>query len=208
MKTFTLTILAAAATATPVLGQNVCEAFRGAPPVGSWVEYRFSGQGQSGRTRMAVVGSETRGGRDFSWYEMSFQAMGQTTVAKILAEGGFYHAMSESKIEEMVIQMGSQPAMTISGPMLEQVKAQMNVGDDPAAQFSQGCEDAERVGVESVTVPAGTFRAVRYRLHTGANPGDAWLVEDMPFGLVKWEGSRGESATLVDHGSDAVSRIR
>lgn len=195
----------AAAVASPIAAQNACEAFLEAPAVGSWVEYDFQSSGQSGRSRIAVVGTETRGGRELTWYEMSFDAGGQSGIMKMLAEGGFYQAMSDKKIEEMVIKAGGQPAMKFSGAMMERIRGQMS--SDPASEFSKGCEDAERVGVESVTVPAGTFDAVHFRVVSGGSPGDAWIVEGMPFGMIKWTGSGGESVELVDRGDDAVTQI-
>jgi hypothetical protein len=195
----------AVAMATPVAAQNACEAFRKAPPVGSWVEYEFQGNGQSGRSKIAVVGTETRGGSELTWYEISFNAAGQSGVMKMLAEGGFYQAMADKKIVEMVIKAQGQPAMKFSGATIERMQSQMN--SDPAAEFSKGCEDAERVGVESITVPAGTFRAVHFRVASGGNPGDAWIVEGLPFGMIRWTGSEGEAAELVDRGDDAVTQI-
>jgi len=193
--------------ATPAVAQNACQAFLEAPAVGSWVEYDFQGQGQTGRSRMAVVGTEIRDGRELTWYEMSFDAGGNSGVIKMLGEGGLFHAMSEKKIEEMVVKAAGQPAMKFSGPMMERIRSQMNVGSDPASEFGKGCEDAERVGVESVTVPAGTFDAVHFRLTSGRNPGDAWIVEGMPFAMIKWTGSGGEAVELIDRGDDAVSQI-
>ena len=190
---------------TPAVAQNACEAFINAPAVGSWVEYDFQAQGQAGRSRIAVVGTETRGGRELTWYEMSFNAGGNSGVVKMLAEGGFYKAMSEKKIEEIVVKAAGQPAMKFSGSMIENFRSQMT--SDPAAEFGKGCEDADRVGVESVTVPAGTFSAVHYRLTSGQKPGDAWIVEGMPFGMIKWTGSGGELVEMVDRGDDAVSEI-
>ena len=199
--------LIALASPAPVAAQNVCKAVLVAPPMGSWVEYDFRGQGQSGRSRMAVVGQEARNGRTLTWYEMRFNAAGSAMTIQLLADGGFYSAMAEKKIEEIVIKAGGQPAMKFSGPMMERVRSQMNVGSDPASQFGQGCENAVRVGAESITVPAGTFEAVHYRLATGTNPGDAWIVEGMPFGMVKWTGDQGESVILVGRGSGATSSI-
>lgn len=190
---------------TAAVAQNACEQFLTAPPVGSWVEYEFAGQGQAGRSRMAVVGSEQRDGRDLTWYEMSFSSGGQQMIAKMLAEGGFYHAMAEKKVEEMIVKLGDQPAMKFSGAMMQQIQGRM--GTDPASQFGNGCENAERVGPESITVLAGTFDAIHYRLTTGPNPGDAWIVEGLPFGMVKWTGSMGESAEMVARGDDAEAEL-
>ena len=195
----------AAAVASPIAAQNACEVFLEAPAVGSWVEYDFQAQGQAGRSRIAVVGTETRDGRELSWYEMSFDAGGNSGIMKMLAEGGFYHAMAEKKIVEMVVKVAGQPAMKFSGAMVERMLGQMS--SDPASEFGKACEDAERVGSESVTVPAGTFDAVHYRLTSGESQGDAWIVEGMPFGMIKWTGSGGEAVELVDRGDDAVSQL-
>ena len=201
MSTVTMTLAVAAQTAA----QNVCEQFAVAPPVGSWVEYEFTGQGQAGLSRFAVVGTENRNGREFTWYEMNMNMGGQRMIAKMLVEGGFYQAMAEKTIEEMIVKAGDQPAMKFSGTMLERMLGQM--GDNPASQFAEGCENAERVGEESITVPAGTFRAVHYRLTTGLSPGDVWIVEGIPFGMVKWTGSKGDSAELVGKGDDAQMEL-
>ena len=173
--------------------------------MGAWVEYDFQGQGQAGRSRIAVVGTETRNGEELTWYEMSFDAGGQSGVVKMLGEGGFYRAMAEKNIVEMVVKAAGQPAMKFSGAMIERMQSQMN--SDPAAEFGKGCESAERVGVESITVPAGTFDAVHYRLTSGQKPGDAWIVEGLPFGMIKWTGSGDEGVELVDRGDDAVTQI-
>lgn len=196
-----------ATLATQAVAQNACEAFRQAPAIGSWVEFDFQGQGQAGRSRLAAVGTEMRGERSLTWYEMSFATGGQDGVVKMLADGGFYHAMAEKKIEEIVVKVAGQPAMKFSGAMVEQIQNRMNIDADPAAEFGRGCEQAERVGAESVTVPAGTFDAVHYRLTSGQTVGDAWIVEDMPFGMIKWAGSGGETAVLVSRGDDAVTQI-
>ncbi len=113
--------------------------------------------------------------------------------------------MGQKKIVEMVFKVAGQPAMKFSGAMIVRMQGQM--GSDPAAEFGKACEDAERVGVESVTVPAGTFDAVHFRLTSGQKPGDAWLVEGMPFGMIKWTGSDGDAVELVGRGDDAVTQI-
>ena len=100
-----------------------------------------------------------------------------------------------------------QPAMKFSGAMVERMQEQMDMGSDPASQFGQGCANAERVGAETVTVPGGTFEAVRYRLDTGSNPGDAWVVPDLPFGMIRWTGDLGETVVLTGRGDDATSAI-
>jgi hypothetical protein len=60
------------------------------------------------------------------------------------------------------------------------------------------------VGEESVTVPAGTFKAARF--HNDKHDSDTWMVRDQPFYLVKSVGKDHEIA-LVKSGEGATSSI-
>ena len=54
-------------------------------------------------------------------------------------------------------------------------------------------ENAELVGTESVTVPAGTFSCQHYHMKDGS--GDGWISDKVtPWGLVK---SQGKDSTIV-----------
>src|SRR2546426_10917 len=59
------------------------------------------------------------------------------------------------------------------------------------------------VGWESVTVPAGTFRALHV---TTGDGGELWASRDVPFGVVKTHGKQGDLA-LTGRGADAKSSI-
>jgi len=59
------------------------------------------------------------------------------------------------------------------------------------------------VGWESVTVPAGTFRALHVKTDDG---GEVWASRDVPFGLVRTHGKQGDLA-LTGRGADAKSSI-
>jgi hypothetical protein len=59
-------------------------------------------------------------------------------------------------------------------------------------------------GEESVTVPAGTFQALRY--HDAKHEADTWVVPDRPFLMVKAKGKDFE-LSLVSSGDDAESSI-
>jgi len=54
------------------------------------------------------------------------------------------------------------------------------------------------VGWESVTVPAGTFRALHV---TTGDGGEVWASRDVPFGLVKTHGKQGDLA-LTGRGAE------
>ena len=65
------------------------------------------------------------------------------------------------------------------------------------------CSGAHVVGWESVTVPAGTFRALHV---TTDDEGEVWASRDVPFGLVKLRGKQGD-LVLSARGTDAKSSI-
>ncbi len=190
--------------AVPAAAQDVCRQFTRVPPMGSWAEYRIQGQGQHGQFKLAVVGSESREGKGYTWYEMSMEMGATPILVKILADGGLYAAMSDQKVAEVVVKFPGQPAMLMPGSMMEQMQSQIQ---DPSSQFGAGCESAVRVGAESLTTPAGTFSTVHFRIAEGPNPGEAWVSEDLPFGMVKWTGNRGETMELIGSGDGAVSQL-
>src|SRR5438552_2904771 len=77
-----------------------------------------------------------------------------------------------------------------------------------AAQSPTDLADARRSGAhvggwESVTVPAGTFRALHVTTDDG---GEVWASREVPFGLVKTHGKQGDLA-LTGRGTDAKSSI-
>jgi len=66
-------------------------------------------------------------------------------------------------------------------------------------------EQAERIGTESVTTPAGTFTCEHCRMKDGS--ADVWVGEKIaPYGLVKMTG-RDASMTLVRVISNAKTHI-
>lgn len=179
------------------------------PPVGAWSEFRAVGGGRIPFTsmRMAIVGQETRGGTAYLWMEFSARgiSMGQggggDTVAMInrMLVRGFGPGMSDPVA--VVMKFGSAPAMEmpVGGPSQ----------GAPGSTSLKDCTSSKVVGWESVTVPAGTFRALHVQDADGG--GDTWVVPDLPFGIVKaLTGSQpGDSGQMVlaAHGMGARSQI-
>ena len=180
------------------------------PPVGAWSQYSMVGGRAGGATmRMAVVGAETRADTAFLWLELAVRGMplglpdsSSDTVAIInkLLVTGFGPAMGEP--HEHIMKFGSAPAMTM--PV-----GQAHGADAPGSTTMQDCTDGRVLGWESVTVPAGTFRAVHVQNAEGK--ADAWVVPDLPFGLVKavTGGAEEDSGQMVltGHGMGARSQI-
>lgn len=64
-------------------------------------------------------------------------------------------------------------------------------------------------GVESVTVPAGTFRAHHFKVEHGGDGLDWWISDTVPGGLVKMSGrtSSGGTMQLQAYGTNATSEL-
>jgi uncharacterized protein YqjF (DUF2071 family) len=80
------------------------------------------------------------------------------------------------------------------------------MGPQQRPQKSDVREEAERVGMESVTTPAGTFNCEHWRSKDKAS--DYWFTEKVsPWGLVKLT-SKDETMTLLRVISGAKTKIR
>jgi hypothetical protein len=183
------------------------------PPAGAWSRFRLEGGRENGATvRMAVVGSESHGDTTYLWIEMAARGFrmggprgeggGGDTVTMInkMLVPGIGPGMASPRA--VVIKFGGVPAMEM--PM----HAPAGRGT-PGQDALKDCANAKVVGWESVTVPAGTFRALHVQNSNGR--GDSWVVPDLPFALVKL--STGHDAqdssrmVLLAHGMGARSEI-
>jgi hypothetical protein len=94
-----------------------------------------------------------------------------------------------------VMKIGDQPAMK-TGP--EHAKAAGR------ADWREACKESKFVGEESVSVPAGTFRARHY---TGPE-GDTWASMEAPvWHLVKMSTKGGNTMVLSSTGMGAKNEI-
>ncbi len=180
------------------------------PPVGAWSQYAMVGGRAGGTTmRMSVVGTETRGDTSFLWLELTVNGApmglaggsGDTiSIINKMLVTGFGPEMSQPR--EHIMKFGGAPAMTMpvgQGPG----------ADAPGSTTMRSCTDGKVLGWESVTVPAGTFRAVHVQDADGK--ADSWIVPGLPFGLVRAAtgGQEGDSGQMVltGHGAGAKSQI-
>lgn len=139
------------------------------PVVGSWAEYQMKAQGEAPmKMKIAVVGKE---GSSY-WYETVMQ-VGQRMVTKMLVSG---NPSDQQNLRKMIVKSGSEQAMEM--PV-------MGMGRQPAKAQKPAGKAIDK-GVETVTVPAGTFSARHMQYQEGANVVDAWVSEKVPpYGLVK-----------------------
>jgi len=197
------------ALATPVLAAQtatdlaaVCKTV-GDAKLGQWASFDATNGGgsEAGKLRLAVVASERAGDTTLYWFEVSFLGKdpGHSGVVQILNPT---LAAGVAAPHGLIVKMGDQPAMKIPGPMASLMGKQ--AGQNTSAfDWAARCSGAHVVGWESVTVPAGTFRALHVATDDGA---EVWGSRDVPFGLVKTHGRQGDMA-LTGHGSDAKSSI-
>jgi len=155
------------------------------PVVGTGAQYQVARKGQNMLWAVAVVGKETVEGNDGYWLEMRTEGGeggGMIMKSLTVAHDG------QTEVKRMIMQASGQPPMEFPVGMM----GMMRQGQQQAAK-----EEAlgEKVGTETVTVPAGTFTCDHYRSKYGDEPADIWISAKVPpHGLVKMTSA---SSTMV-----------
>ena len=180
---------------TPPIQAQDCAVGIRPPAAGSWSEYST----EEGSMRLALLGTETRAGKNLVRVEMSMVTKDGPMIMQVLVPGYPYEM---SSIEDFIVKAAGRPAMRMNAQMLQMMASRM-----PKDQVAEFCNNARmtRVGEESITVPAGTFRTIHYRDTASGN--DVWVSESIPFGLVKTRQARGGEIVLTSQGTDARSQI-
>lgn len=170
------------------------------PVVGAGTVYEMT-SARAPRSSMtyAIVGKEAHEGEEAWWIELRFDSgeAGETVMKQlaIIPEAGFPVA------KRMIIQSGDAPPMEMPPEMVATIGRQ-------ARSQAEGKGLGEKVGTETVTVPAGSFRCEHYRQSTAEGKADIWVSRDVrPNGMVKMESPAG-NMTLVKVLSNETSRIK
>ncbi len=168
--------------------------------VGSWATYEVDAEGQQGTMRFALLPEGAAGGEG-QWFELSMNVNNQDMVLQLLVASWPF---APDDVQGVVIKQGGQPAMRLPDTMLGMMRGQMDL---PISGMSESCAASSFLGMETVTVPAGTFEAYHIRpADQDMGEGDVWVSPDAPFGLLKGEGDDG-SMTLIESGTGATSMI-
>lgn len=172
-------------------GAEDCGDFTKLPPPGHWGEWRAGADG----FKLTLLGQEARQGRTFVRLEVKTVDKGQILISQSLTT-----IDAPMIVLEMILKQGTQPAMKLPPEMM---KVLGTAAQSNPARVNCGAQTT-LVGQETVTVPAGTFAAARYK-----DPmlGDVWLSKQVPFGLVKVRSDKGEELVLVGYGAGATSEI-
>ncbi len=199
----TLTILAVISSAGAGQAQDLskmCETARNVQ-VGQWAEYQMTGsnEGESARMRIAIIGTKDIAGKKAYWIEIKMKADEGNVITQVLTGG---YPFETAQIHEMIVKAGDQPAMKMPSQAVAMMRNR--IAGTPSLGAADKCDQAKVVGFESVTVPAGTFRAVH--LKPADVKADVWALAEIPFGLIKSKSPEGE-VVLVKQGKGAKSSI-
>ncbi len=170
------------------------------PEVGQWAQYQGMLNGDPHLIRYAVVGSEEREGKRMKWLELRLENQNKkdkTIVYQVLTPGS---PAELDQAEAVVLKPGDKPAMKMNTMMLKMLRGQLN----KHSILAMICDGVAPAGEESVTVPAGTFKSLKY--HSTKYNSDTWVVPSRPFFLVKSVGKDFEMS-LTSSGDGAKSSI-
>jgi hypothetical protein len=169
-----------------------------APKVGSGAMYQMDAK-RSGKMKMeiAIVGEEKFEGKPGHWLEMFMPTDEGEMVYKVLLvrEGGTLEA------RRIIMQHPQMGAIEFNPNAMPP-----GMGARQKPQKADFTQDAELVGTESVTVPAGTFTCQHYKMKD--NSGEVWFSPEVsPYGLVKMT-STDSTMVLLKQITDAKTRVR
>lgn len=165
------------------------------PEVGSGAAYEVQTKdSQKTAFELTVLGKESVAGGDGIWTEITMnnaQMGGEMVIKSLIVVSG-----DNTQTARVIMQFPGRPPMEMPSQMAQ------------AHQRPQSADirnNAEDVGAESITVPAGTFASEHYRMKDGS--GDVWISEKVsPWGLVKYQG-KDSTMVLTKTISDAKDKI-
>ena len=200
MRTQLLTLAVLGTAASAAEAQETCIQQMRFPEVGRWAEYNAVFKQKEPYTmRYAVIGEESREGKALKWLELRTTGNKKDgdIVYQMLVPGSVTQL---GDVHEIVMKHGDKPAMKMDGMMLDMIKGQMQ----KQSFLSEMCRDVTLVGSETVSVPAGKFRAGHFR--SDKYTSDTWVTAEVPFSMVKSSGKDFE-LTLLRHGDGAKTSI-
>jgi hypothetical protein len=158
------------------------------PVVGSGAQYRMTAQNGTMSFAYVVVGQENVEGSTGYWMEIRTEnpAMpGETVMKHLMVLGG-----DKPQVKRMIMQMPGRPPMEM--PM-----GMMGMGQRGQGAGAGDTSPGEKVGLETITVPAGTFECEHYRKQEPQGTVDVWISSKVsPYGMVKM--SSGDRTTVLE----------
>ena len=158
------------------------------PVVGSGAQYQMTAQNRTMSFAYVIVGQEDVEGSAGYWMEIRSEnpgMPGEMVTKQLIVTGG-----DKPQIKRMIMQMPGRPPMEMPMGMLGMGQRGQGSG---AGDTSPG----EKVGSETITVPAGTFECEHYRKVEPHGTMDVWISSKVsPYGTVKM--SSGEMTMVLE----------
>jgi hypothetical protein len=171
------------------------------PVVGAGATYEMqSSDGTKRNMDLAIVGKESVDGSDAYWLEISMPSRngdGEMVIKDLFSRDG-----DILTLKRVVMQMPGRPPMLMPDMMIQRMASQ---DGNKVVDYRKNADD---LGKETVTTPAGTFTCEHYRSKDGS--GEAWLDPKAggPYGLVKSVSNNGSTTmVLVKSVTDAKDKI-
>jgi hypothetical protein len=147
------------------------------PVVGSGAQYQMTAKNGTMSFAYVIVGQEEVEGSAGYWMEIRSEnpgMPGEMVMKQLIVTGG-----DKPQMKRMIMQMPGRPPMEMPMGMLGMGQRGQGAG---AGDTSPG----EKVGSETVTVPAGTFVCDHYRKQEPRGTVDVWISSKVPpYGMVK-----------------------
>lgn len=160
------------------------------PVIGSGAAYQFTGKKETANFAYAVVGKEQVDGNEGYWLEIRMnnpKMKGEMVMKELMVMNG-----TQPELKRLISQPPGRPPMEMPSSMLGMIKKHTPAatgGDEKTGGVGQ------KVGTESITVPAGTFECDHYRTQEKGSTVDLWVSTKVsPYGVVKMVRS---DATMV-----------
>ncbi len=147
------------------------------PVVGSGAEYQVTAKGTTSNFTYAVVGKEQVEGKEGYWLEIRIdnsKGKGEMVMKELTVMNG-----SRPDIKRLITQPPGHAPMEMPSSMLGMIKSHSQAAENSG-------DMGEKIGDESITVPAGTFECEHYRKKENGETVDFWISKKVsPYGVVK-----------------------
>jgi hypothetical protein len=159
------------------------------PAVGSGAQYQMTAKNGTMSFAYVIVGKEDVEGSTGYWMEIRSEnpeMPGEMVMKQLLIPGG-----ERPQIKRMIMQSPGRPPMEMPMGMMP------GMGQRERGPGGGDTSPGERVGSETITVPAGTFECEHYRKQEPRGPVDVWISSKVsPYGTVKM--SSGEMTMVLE----------
>lgn len=189
-------LLTTSAASGQFMGRTPSMAGVFAPVVGEGAAYEVTTAKDNKKTQMemAITGKEEVEGRPAYWMEYTVSGMpqGGGTSKMLVSLNG-----EQTATMRMVTRMGNEVVEMDMNMLMMQGRQK--------AEPTDVRKSAERIGTETITVPAGTYTCEHWRAKDGS--GDYWISDKVrPMGLVKMTG-KDSSMILLRQITGATTKL-